>query len=482
MTATPSAPAAARSPLRWVLALTSTAYFMVILDTGALFAALPRMQHDLGAGLASVQWTVNAYGIAFAAGIMTATVLGDRFGRKRCFLLGLAVFTLSSAGCAVAPGVAALVAARAVQGLAAAVVLPLSMTILTTACPADRRPAMIGIYGGLAGLAVASGPAIGGLVTEGLDWTWIFWLNVPIGVLATALGAVLLPESRGPSARPDVPGVLLVSGAVVALVWGLVRANDVGWASAEIPGTLTLGALLLVGFLQWEVRTHEAMLPVRLLRRAPFAFGNLTTLFMSGATFGAAFLVTQDFQSARGFSPLVTGVRLLPFFGTPMVVSPVAGALAGRIGSRRVMVTGLTLQAVGFAWVAVRGTPGTSWQELTVALLVAGVGVSMALPTVPAVVLGAVPESELGKASGVNFMAQRFGGVLAIAVATAVYAAHTGALSSRASGAASQGFRPAMWVCVLAAAVAVATCLGIHARDARPRARADRGDDVLAAA
>src|SRR5580692_3080152 len=182
MTSTRSLSTAPATQLRWVLALTSTAYFMVILDTGALFTALPSMQRDLHADLATLQWTVNAYGIAFAAGIITAAALGDRLGRRRVFTAGLALFTLASAACAVAPTATTLIVARAVQGVGGAAVLPLSLTILTTAYPAQRRGAIVGIYGGLAGLAVALGPLVGGAVTEGLDWHWIFWINVPLGV------------------------------------------------------------------------------------------------------------------------------------------------------------------------------------------------------------------------------------------------------------------------------------------------------------
>ena len=447
--------------LRWVLGLTSTAYFMVVLDALVVITALPQMQRDLHAGLVSLQWTVNAYGIAFAAGIISAAALGDRFGRKRVFNLGLALFTLSSAACALAPTIGELVVARTVQGLGAAVVLPLSLTILTTAFPAERRGLIVGIYGGLAGLAVAAGPIVGGVVAERLDWHWIFWLNVPIGLVALALGARLLPESHGAPERLDLTGVALVSGGVVALVWALVRANDVGWASPEIVGTLVAGVVLLVAFVGRERVAREPMVPLRMFRSRAFAVGNLTMFLMSGATFSAAFLITQEFQFARGYSPIATGVRLLPFFATPMVVSPIAGALSDRIGRRPIMLTGLGLQAVGYAWVAARGSLGTSWVELVLALLVAGVGISMALPTVPTAVLSAVAESEMGKASGVNYMAQRFGAVFSVAIASAVFAAH-GRLGDPAS--VTAGFRPALWSCVIFAGLAALSSVAIAGR------------------
>ena len=458
---------------RWVLGLTSIAYFMVVLDSLVVVTALPRMQQDLHADLAALQWTVNAYGIAFAAGIITAAALGDRFGRRRVFILGLALFTLSSAACALAPDAAALIVARTVQGLGAAVILPLSLTILTAAFPPQRRGLIVGIYGGLAGLAVAAGPLVGGAVTESLGWHWIFWLNVPIGLLAATLGMRLLPESHGAAQRLDLPGVALVTGGVVALVWALVRVNEDGWSSPQTVGTLLAGCALLLAFVWWQRRADAPLVPMGLFRSRAFAAGTVTAFLMSGATFAAAFLITQEFQFARGYSPISAGLRLLPFFATPMIISPWAGAISDRIGRRPIMVTGLVLQALGFAWVAARGSLRTSWVELAVALLVAGVGISMALPTVPTAVLNAVPAARLGTASGINFMAQRFGAVFAIAIGGAVFSAH-GHLGNPA--AVTAGFRPALWSIVVFAAAAAVAALAIPApprRTITPPATAD---------
>jgi EmrB/QacA subfamily drug resistance transporter len=390
---------------------------------------------------------------------------------------------LSSAVCALAADAAALIVARTVQGLGAAVVLPLSLTILTTAFPSQRRGLIVGIYGGLAGLAVAAGPLVGGAVTDSLDWHWIFWLNVPIGLLAATLGARLLPESHGAAQRLDLSGVVLVTGGVVALVWALVRAGDVGWSSPETVGTLLVGCALLPAFVWWQRRARAPLVPLGLFRSQTFAVGTVTTFLMSGATFAAAFLITQEFQFARGYSPISTGLRLLPFFATPMVISPFAGALSDRIGRRPIMVTGLTLQALGFAWVAARGSLRTSWVELVIALLVAGVGISMALPTVPTAVLDAVPTTQLGKASGINYMAQRFGTVFAIAIGTAVFSAH-GHLSDPA--AVTAGFRPALWSTVAFAVLAAASALAIPApahriAAARASAHTDPADVLVAA-
>jgi len=455
-----TADARSQTRLGWVLGLTSTAYFMVVIDAVVVITALPRMQRDLQVSLSSLQWTLNAYGIAFAAGIITAAALGDRFGRRRIFTLGLALFTIASAACALAPNASELIAARTVQGLGGAIVLPLSLTILTTAFPPERRAMIIGVYGGLAGLAVASGPLIGGAITEGIDWHWIFWINVPIGVVALALCLRLLPESYGAPEALDLVGVALVTGGVVALVWALVRANQSGWASAEIVTTLAAGTLLLLLFVAWELRAPQPMIPLRLFRNQTFAAGNATTFLMSGAIFAGAYFVTQEFQFARGYSPVSAGLRLLPFFATPMFISPLAGAIADKVGLRPVMVLGLTLQAVGFTWVCLRGGLGTSWVELTFALLVAGIGISMALPTVPTAVLGAVQPHELGKASGINYMMQRLGAVFAIAIGTSVFAAY-GHLGTPAS--VTDGFKPALAACTVFAVLAALTAAGITA-------------------
>ena len=466
------------SRLRWVLALTSLAYFIVVLDSTAVITALPRMQQDLHVGLDTLQWTVNAYGIAFAAGIITAAALGDRFGRRRVFITGLALFTVASAACAVAPGATALIAARAVQGLGGAAVLPLSLTILTTAFPAQRRGAIVGIYGGLAGLAVAVGPLVGGAVTEGLDWHWIFWINVPLGVAGSLLSLRLLPESYGVAARLDLPGVALVTGGVVGVVWGLARTTQTGWGSAEVITALACGAVLLAGFFAWEARAAEPMLPLRLLRIRAFAAGNATGFLMTGSTFSAAFLITQYFQFALGYSPLATGLRLLPWFGTPMLIAPAAGALSDRIGRRPVIATGLLLQAAGFAWVAATAPASGSTLGLVLALLVAGVGVSMALPTVPVAVLSAVQPAEMGKASGIAAMMQRFGAVFAIAIVTSVFGAF-GGLGSAAG--VTSGLRPGVAVAAGLSLLGALTALAITAGRRSPVAEPETAEVPIAA-
>jgi EmrB/QacA subfamily drug resistance transporter len=449
--------------LGWVLALASTAFFMVALDALVVITALPRIQQDLHVGLASLQWTVNSYNIAVAAGIISAAALGDRFGRRRLFVIGLVLFAVASAACALAPDVGLLIAARTLQGLGGAIVLPLSLTILMDAFPIERRATVLGVYGGLAGLAVAAGPLLGGAVAEGLDWHWIFWLNVPIGLVAATLCVRLLPEARGGASRIDLPGVALVTAGGIGLVWALTRASVAGWGSTEVIGTLTVGVVGVAAFAAWERRAAAPMLPLHFLRIRAFAAGNAAAFLLNASIFSGAFFVSQYFQFALGYSPLQAGLRLLPFFVTPMLVAPPAGALSARIGLRPVIVAGLVLQAVGFAWVALDASLRPSYPKIAVALLIAGVGVSMTLPTVPTAVVGAVQPAHMGTASGINSMMQRFGAVFGLAVTGAVFAAY-GGLGSSASVA--DGFRPAVWVAAGLALLAALAALALTPRTA----------------
>lgn len=450
-----------RSSRSWALALTSVAFFMVALDQLVVITALPAMQLDLGTTVSALQWTVNAYTLAFAAAIITAAALGDRLGRRRVFAGGLTLFTAASAACALAPTAAILIAARAIQGIGAAVIMPLSLTILTAAFPPERRGAMVGIWGGIAGVAVASGPLVGGAVTQGLSWHWIFWLNVPIGLVATVLSVRRLVESRGAATRLDLPAVALMSVGAIAILWGLVRANDLGWGSGQIIGALGLGILLIAGFIAWEHRALEPMLPLRLFRIPTFAAANATAFLMVAALHAAAFLVSQYFQFALGHSPLDTGLRVLPWTAMPMLVAPIAGALSDRIGRRPLMVAGMLLQGVGLGWFALLATTGLGYAQLAIPLLVAGVGISMALPTTPTAALSAVAPPDMGKASGATSTLQRFGSAFGIAVTTAVFAA-TGHLGTPASFTA--GFRPALAVAAGLSVLGAISALAVGTR------------------
>ena len=449
-----------RTARTWVLALTSLASLMVALDALVVTTALSAMRVDLHASIEELEWTLNAYTLSFAVLLMTASALGDRLGRRRLFVAGLAVFTAASAACALAPGVGWLVAARAVQGSGAALVMPLALALLSAAFPPERRATALGVFSGVTGLAVLGGPVVGGAITQGVAWQWIFWLNVPIGVVMIPLTLRRMKESLGPAARLDVPGVALITGAAFGLVWGLVRGNSVSWASAEVLAALTGGAALLAGFVAWELRTREPMLPMRLFRSRAFAAGNAAGFLMFASLFGAVFFMAQFLQTAQGHGPLDAGVRLLPWTATLFVVAPLAGARAGRVGERPLIAGGLLLQAIGMAWIALIAEPGLAYAQMVAPLIVAGAGVSMAIPPAQSAVVGAVGPEHIGRASGTFSTMRQLGGAFGVAVLVAVFA---GAGSYVSPQAFSDGFAPAIGVSAalsLAGAVAGAALPG----------------------
>ena len=453
------------------LAVTSIAFFMVTLDSLVVMTALPALHRELGGGLSTLDWTVNAYLLTFAAGVVPAAALGDRYGRRRVYAAGLLLFALASAACAAAPGVGALIAARALQGLGAAAIAPLSLTILTAAFPASRRGAIVGIWGGLGGLAVAAGPLVGGAVTEGLSWHWIFWVNVPIGLAAAGLASLLLVESRGAPTRLDPLGVLLIAAGSGLVAWGLVRAAGSGWLDPVVLGALAAGLALVVVFAAWEGRAVEPMLPLRLFLAPGFGAAVGTSFLLTGSIFSAAFLMAQYFQLGLGYSPLATGLRFLPWTATPLVVAPLAGLASDRLGRRGVMATGLVLQALGLAWVALVAGAATGYLELVAPLVIAGVGISMALPTAPAAALSAVAAVDMGKASGVTSTMQRLGGVFAVALVSAVFGAGTH-LDSAAQ--VSAALRPALAVSALLSVLGALCALAVTARRRSPQPAAGR--------
>jgi EmrB/QacA subfamily drug resistance transporter len=436
----------------WTLALASLGVFMVALDTLVVTTALPVLRVDLGAGLPDLEWTVNVYNLVFACLLLTGAALGDRFGRRRMFAVGLAIFTAASAAAALSPSVGALIAARAVQGAGAAIVMPLTLTLLSAAFPAEKRGAAIGLWGGIAGLAVAAGPVVGGGVIDGINWHWIFWLNVPIGLVLVPLALSRLTESFGPRPQLDLVGVLVAAAGVLGLTWGLVRANTVGWGSAEVAATLVAGAALVAVFLAWERRASYPMLPLALFRQRGFTTANAVSFFMYAGLFGALFLMAQFLQTALGDSPLQAGIRLLPWTATPMVIAPIAGGLADRYGNRPFMLAGLSLQALGLGWVALIAKPDIGYLELGIALTVAGVGTSMCFPTVANAVMGSVPLEEAGVASGTNSALRELGGVFGVAVLAAVFA-HRGVYQSPRAFA--DGFQPALLTGAVLTAVGI---------------------------
>ena len=425
---------------RWVLALTSVASLMVGLDILVVTTALTTIHLRLGASLGELEWIVNAYTLSFAVLLMTASALGDRFGRRRLFLAGLGLFTVMSAACALAPSIGWLIAARAVQGVGSAMIMPHAMALLSAAYPARQRAKALGIFSGVTGLAILGGPMIGGAVVQGLAWPWIFWLNVPIGLVMIPVAARRIDESRGRADRFDAGGVVLVTAAALGLVWGLVRGNAAGWGSPEVLAALAGGVAATAAFISWERRTPAPMLPMRLFRSRAFTAGNAATFTMFGSIFGTAFFLAQYFQTTWHYGPLGAGLRLAPWTVTLSVVAPVARALANRVGERALIVTGLALQASGFVWIAFVAREHWGYAAIVAPLVLAGCGVSMAMPAAQNCVVSAVPPADLGKASGTFNTLRQLGGTFGIAILAAVFTGAGSYASARSFGA---GFVPA---------------------------------------
>jgi EmrB/QacA subfamily drug resistance transporter len=407
--------------LRWVVALTAVGSFMAALDTLVVASALSTIRHDLGASLADLEWTVNAYNLSFAVLLVPAAVLGDRWGRARTYAAGLVVFALASAGCALSGGAGALISMRVVQGVGAAMVMTLGLALLTSAFPAERRGAALGLFSAVTGLAVASGPLVGGAVVDGLAWQWIFWLNVPVGLLAAPLVLRLVPEARSSQSRLDVPGVVLLAAGVLGVVWALVRGGSSGWTSAEVVGAALGAVAVLVGFAWWEGRAAAPLLPPRLLRVRGFAAGNVAIACTFAALFSAVFFYGQLLQVVSGQSPLDAGLRLMAWTGTFLVVAPAAGALADRIGERPLVTVGLTLQAAAMLWFGLTVGTDLAYLDTLGPFVLGGIGVSLAIPCGQSAVVAAVADRDVATASGVIATMRELGGVLGIAVTVAVF-------------------------------------------------------------
>ncbi len=428
---------------KWILVLSALAAFMTALDTLVVTTALSTIRRDFDASVGDLEWTVNAYNLSFAVLLMTAAALGDRLGRRRVFVWAIGLFGLASAACALAPSVGALIAARAVQGAGAAGVTTLALALVSSAFPPERRGSALGIFFAVNGLAVAGGPLVGGAVTEGIDWEWIFWLNVPIAAALIPLALARIPESRGPDSRVDLPGLGLVSAGVLGVVWALVRGNDAGWASAEALGALIGGLALVAAFVRWELRASAPMLPMGFFRSRAFSAGNAAIFCAVGALFCAVFFMAQFMQAGLGYGPLDAGLRLLPWTATLFFVAPIAGMAVDRLGERPFLVVGPLLQAAGMGWLALIADAGVDYGRLVPPLIVAGIGISMTFPAAQNSVLGSVPEEAIGKAAGTNSTMRELGGVLGIALGVAAFAGVGGYASAAAF---SDGFAAAMGV------------------------------------
>jgi EmrB/QacA subfamily drug resistance transporter len=463
-----------KSSLAWVVVLTAIGSFMAAIDTLVVATALPTIRTDLGASVSQLEWTVNAYNLSFAVMLVTAAALGDRFGRRRLYAIGLAGFAVASAASALSPNVGWLITFRAVQGVTAAFTMSLGLALLASAFPPERRGTAIGLFSAVTGLAVASGPLVGGAVVHGLDWTWIFWLNVPIGLAAVPFVFAKMRESYGPAAGLDLPGLGLVSAGAFGVVWGLVRGNSAGWGSVEVLGTLVAGVLLVAAFVAWERRAKDPMIPMSFFRSRAFSAGNLAIFMVFASLMSEVFFFSQFLQTGLGYGALGAGLRLVPWTATFLVVGPIAGAAADRIGERPLMVTGLLLQAAGTIWIAAIASPDMAYSQFVVPLVIAGIGVSLAIPSAQNSVLGSVAQEAVGKAAGTNSVMRELGGVFGIAVSVAVFAALGGYASSQAF---VDGFGPAVGV---AAGLALIGALAGSFLPGRARPAAPAAEPALA--
>jgi EmrB/QacA subfamily drug resistance transporter len=457
----------------WTFAITSIALVMVTLDNLVVTTALPVIRRDLHASLEGLEWTVNAYTLTFAVLLLTGAALGDRFGRRLLFAIGVGIFTLASAAAALAPNIHALVAARAAQGVGGAIVTPLTLTLLSAAVPAERRGLALGAWGGIGGLAVALGPVVGGAIVQGIAWQWIFWLNVPVGIALVPLALTRLTESRGPASTLDLPGLGLASVGLLGIVWGLVRGNGQGWSSPEIVASLGAGAVLVAAFVAWELRAPAPMLPMKFFRNRTFSLTQVASLAMFFGMFGSIFLLAQFFQTVQGYSPFGSGLRILPWTAMPIFVAPIAGALSDRIGGARIMAVGLTLQAIGLGWIAAVSTPTVAYSSLVAPFVLAGMGMALFFAPVANVVLGSVRKEEEGQASGATNAIRELGGVFGVAILATIFSSYGGYGTGRTF---VHGLTPAIWV---GASIVLVGALAAFAITVRSRSRAEAGKPAL---
>jgi EmrB/QacA subfamily drug resistance transporter len=416
-------------PVWLAIVAASLPMFMSTLDNLVMTNALPTIRLELGATVEELQWFVNAYTLSFASFILMAAALGDRLGRRTVFVAGIVVFTLASAFSALSTESWMLILGRAVQGLGAAAIMPLSLTLLVGAVSTRLRPLAIGIWGGISGLGVALGPLVGGAIVEGWSWEAIFWINVPVGILAVPLALLALPNTFGARLRADVTGLLLAAVGVLGLVYGIVRGNDAGWDSVEVAGSLGLGAALLVAFVIWEGRTPAPLLPLRLFRDRSFSIANIIGLTFSFGVFGAIFILIQFLQIVQGHSPLEAGVLTMPWTLAPMVVAPLAGLFAPRVGTRALIIAGLTLQATGLYWIAAVMSPTVEYVALLPAFIFAGIGMGLVFAPLSTAVLATMRSADHAKASGTNSTLREIGVALGIAVLTAIFVGAGGQLT-----------------------------------------------------
>jgi EmrB/QacA subfamily drug resistance transporter len=439
----------------WTLGAVAFALFMIMLDNTVVNVALPSIQRGLGANLSQLQWVVNAYALTFAVLMLTGGKLADLRGRRRIFLLGLALFTAMSLACGLAATAGQLIAFRALQGAGAALMMPATLAIISATFPPRQRGMAFGIWAGVSAMALAIGPVVGGLLSEHIDWTWIFFINVPVGVLGLLFGRIVIGESRDRSTRQslDLPGLTVSAAALFALTFGLIEANEYGWTSPTILG-LFAGAAVGMGLFVWiERRRRAPMLDLSLFRNSTFAGANIVALLVTLAMFGVFFFMSLYVQQILGYSPVEAGAIFLPMTVSVMLVAPLAGKLSDHIGSRWLMAGGLSLVGGSLTAFSRLGTDSGLWDMLP-GLLVGGIGMALVMTPMTAAAMGSVPVDKAGVSSGVLNTFRQVGGALGIAVMGAILTSRqTDALASGASP--QEAFVDGFQVALLVGAVIV---------------------------
>jgi EmrB/QacA subfamily drug resistance transporter len=432
-----------RANQRWTLGIVSVGLFMVVLDNLVVSVALSTIHRSLGASIQSLEWIVNGYVLSYAVLLLTGAALGDRFGRKRMFIAGVTLFTASSAAAALAPSTGLLIAARAAQGIGGAIVTPLTLTLLADAFPPHQRGIALGVWSGISGIAVALGPLVGGAMIQAASWHWIFWINVPVGVVLVATAIRRLDESHGPERGLDLPGLGLASAGLFGLVFGLIRAQTIGWTAVEVLISLSAGVALVIAFVIAELRSMDPMLPMGFFARRSFAVTNVLSVSMYFGMFGSIFFMSQYLQNVLGNTPLQAGVKLLVWTGAIMLVSPAAGYFSERVGSRLLMAAGLGLQAIALAWLASLASVDQTYTSMLAPFVLGGAGMALVFAPSASAVLAAVRTDQAGQASGATNTIRELGGVLGIAVLSTVFTSHGSYASPQDY---VNGLTPAMWV------------------------------------
>ncbi len=459
-----SGPGVTKIQRRWVLILGSLTSFLVGLDALVVTTALPTLHEEFGASVSGLGWTINAYALAFAASILTGSTVGDRFGRRRVFVIGLLVFTMASALCALSPDIGTLIWARALQGIGGGIALPIALALITDATPPEERGKFLGIWGAVTGLAVAAGPLVGGAVVEGVAWQYVFWLNVPVGATVAALALRNIPRGATVFRRVDSPGLALGTLAVFGIAQALIRGNDVGWGAPSVFAGLIGGPAALALFVAWERRTETPMVPTIMFRDPTFTAGCVAGFVLMAGVFGFGFLTAQYLQLVLHHDPLGVGVRLLPATAVPLLASPLAGRIADRVGERPLVVLGLGLMALGLFMVGALVSETSGYGTILGPLFVIGAGIAIAFPTVASAVMRAVPPTQTGIASGVSNTLRQIGAVFGVAVSAALFTGYGGYGTPTAFVA---GMKPAFIVLGLIGVIGAVTSTALRPSSAR---------------